>query len=319
MKNKIIGFKNILFKIFVFIYQILPFKRYLCLGIRKIKFLNRVFYKRLIFKGPFKIKLTENKIFYMFHYGGRIENETFWRALFISWESDTGWIWQQLSKYSDVVFDIGANTGIYSLVTKSINPEALVYAFEPSSHTYYKLKKNNALNEFKIKCEKIALSNISGEQVFFDVPYEHQSSASLSAEMLKNNDKYNGEIVEYKVETMTLSKYIESHSIEKIDLIKLDVEMYELEVIEGLGDYLLKFKPIIIIEVLNITVANKLNQLIDLNCFKLFHLQNNQKSKQLSTFKVCPGGWNYLLFHKDLDDKIKLHTTYIMKNKLKLI
>ena len=45
----------------------------------------------------------------------------------------------------DVIFDIGANTGIYSMVTKAINPSSKIHAFEPSKQTYFKLKLNSRI------------------------------------------------------------------------------------------------------------------------------------------------------------------------------
>ncbi|TBW25562.1 FkbM family methyltransferase [Gramella sp. KN1008] len=99
--------------------------------------------KRANFRGKFQVKIPKNNYFYMINYGGIIEERTLRDGLFKTWENDIGWIWVQLCKCSDVVFDVGANTGIYSLVTKSINPNASVYAFEPSPRNFKKLRKNN--------------------------------------------------------------------------------------------------------------------------------------------------------------------------------
>ena len=48
---------------------------------------------------------------------------------------------------SDVIFDIGANTGIFALVSGAANPKARIFAFEPVSRVFEKLKGNVALNE----------------------------------------------------------------------------------------------------------------------------------------------------------------------------
>jgi FkbM family methyltransferase len=239
----------------------------------------------------------------------QIENETFWKGLFNTFENDTGWIWKQLCACSNTVFDIGANTGIYSMVAKTINPSVKVHAFEPSVHTFKKLQLNCDLNKFDIKCEQIALSNKECKQLFYDTYYTHQTSASLSPDKLKNWSGFEGETFEYEVETTTISSYVETHHIEQIDLIKIDIEMHEPEAIEGFGEYLERFKPIVLIEVLSEEVAEKLNQLINIDDHLIFHLEEEGKAEKKDEFSVFPGKWNFLFFHKENINKVKQHTT----------
>lgn len=270
--------------------------------------------RHTLFRGiKFKVEASPGKHFYMIHFGGTIEKETFSNGLFETWEHDTGWIWKELCCSSEVIFDIGANTGIYSLTAKALNPKAGVYAFEPSKHIFNRLLENSNANNFNIHCKQLAVSNQTGNQVLFDLPYA-SDNASLSPEKMKNWEGYNGAIIEYEVKTITLSDYIEENSIGKIDLIKIDVELHEPEVIEGLGQYLLKFQPIIIFEMLTADVAQKLKQQINLNEFRLFHLKNNNSAVELDDFKFKNDTqnsreWNYLLFHKDLNDKMKASTS----------
>jgi len=47
---------------------------------------------------------------------------------------------------------------------------------------------------------------------------------------------------------MTLDQFIETNSIQKIDLIKLDVDGFELKVLRGGQKTLQKFKPLILFE-----------------------------------------------------------------------
>ena len=294
----------------VTIYNILPFKKFICLTLRPWHFVNRYFYKKLRFHGIFKVKLSDNKVFKMHHNGCYIENELFWKGAFVSWERDVGWIWQDLCKCSDVVFDIGANTGVYSLITKCINPNVKVIAFEPSFNTQKNLQRNIELNDFNIIVESIAISNKTGEQIFYDTPAINQTSASLSPDILKNFDGYKGDILEYKVPSMTLSHYIESHSIDRIDLMKIDIEMHESEAIEGFGDYLYTFKPIVILEILTIEKANELNTIIDFNQIKVFHLKKSEQAKQLDKFEIFQDENNYILIHNDSIKKIREQTCF---------
>ena len=301
--------KSLIYKTLINIYRILPAKKLICQLLKIARIPNSKFYKDLKFNGQFKVETHNGGGFKLWHHGGTIENETFWNGLFISWENETGWIWQELCQFSNTIIDIGANTGIYSMVAKTINPKSKVFSFEPSKHTYKKLLLNNKLNKFDITCEQIALSDSTGKQVFFDTPDTNQTSASLSSEKLKNWEGYSGEIYEYKVQTVKLADYIKNKSIENIDLIKMDIEMHEPEAIEGLGSYLQKYKPIVIIEVLSEKVAKKLNELIDNKEHVIFHLQDKNNAQLVKEFSLAPPLWNYIFFHKDLIEKIKLHTT----------
>ena len=156
------------------------------------------FYKDLKIKGTFNVYLSSKKL-QNESFGGTIENEIFWKGLFNSWERETGFLFEYLVQKERVIFDIGANTGIYSLVAKAANSKSLLYAFEPSKNTFEKLLTNNEINGFDINCEKIALSNENSKSIFYDVPDENQTSASLSNLMLKDWDGYNGKIMEYQV------------------------------------------------------------------------------------------------------------------------
>ena len=56
-------------------------------------------------------------------------------------------------------------------------------------------------------------------------------------------------------------------------------------------------------------VATKLNSLIDNKDFMIYHLKENKKGERVNQFKVISGEWNYLFFHKKLEDKMKTHTS----------
>ncbi len=297
-----------IYQTIVKVYGLLPFQKQICHFLRATGIPSDSFYKDLQFKGEFLVSMDDEHSFSMIHHKSTIENETFWKGPFNSWETHTGWIWQQLCPISNNVLDIGANTGIYSLVAKSLNPNATIVAFEPTVRTFKKLKANVELNEWDIKVEQLAVSNKNEKQTLYDTPEENQTSASLSAKKLKDFELYTGGIVEYDVESTRLDDYLKQHGINEVDLIKLDIEMHEGEAIEGLGELLYSLRPVVVIEVLSDEVANKLNSMINSD-FEIFHLEGHQKVKRVEEFKVVMGKWNYLFFHKDLIEKMKRSTS----------
>ena len=297
-----------LFHFLLTLHRINPFKRAFCKLLKLLNFPNEKIYKDINFYGKFKVNLDE-KNFYLYHFGDTISKHIFWKGLFKTWENDTGWIWKELCEVSSTIFDVGANTGVYSLVAKTINKDAQVFAFEPSIDTFKQLQKNNHINNYDIVCEKIALSNKSENQTFYDTPFQNQTSASLSPEKLKNWEGYKGKIKEYNVSCLKLDDFIIQNNIDAIDLIKIDVEMHEPEVIEGFKVYLEKFKPIIFIEVLEKSVAEKLNSLFNLKEYLIFHLSGYEKAKKAEKFVPKLPFYNFLIFHKDIEKKVREKTS----------
>ena len=295
--NKI---KHLLFLGITGLYNIIPVNYFIALILRGLGVQNHKIYKDLKFRGSFKIAFySENKKheFKMFHFGGYIENETFWKGLFKSFERESGQIWIEFSKVSSVIFDIGANTGIYSFVSKAVNSACEIYAFEPSNNTKLKFTKNIYLNGFKINQRDIALGEKDGEQIFYDYNSKNQTSASLSPEKSKDlNDLW-----EYKVQTARLDSFILNEKIEKIDLIKMDVEMYEPEVLRGFSMYLPIFQPVIFIEILTDDIANQIYPLIKDDYF-IYQLKPDSTIKQVDDFTIVPFVWNYLLIPKSKVD-----------------
>ena len=88
----------------------------------------------------------------------------------------------------------------------------------------------------------------------------------------------------------------------------IDIEIHEQEVIE-VGDYLLKIKPIVIIEVISEKVAEDLNKLIDLDQHVVFHLKGVFEAVPVDSFSYIPPHWNFILFHRDRVGKVKQETS----------
>lgn len=299
---------TVIYKMGISIYTKLPAKYIICKLLKLSKIPIGLVYKDLKFNSTFKVKVRDNVSFKMVSYGGRIENEIFWNGLFNSFENETGWIWKILAKESEVIFDIGANTGIYSLTAKALNSKAKVVAFEPSTNTFNKLVKNNDINNYDIVCAPIALSDESGYSIFYDSYNTNQTSASLSPEMKKNFGPT--KMKEYLVRTKTLKSYIQENNIGRVDLIKIDVEMFEPYVIYGFGDLLVKYKPNIIIEILSEDVAHKLNSIFKKD-FVFYHLHSENKLVQVEELKVVPLKWNYFVCHKENQASIEKKVSLI--------
>jgi FkbM family methyltransferase len=183
-----------------------------------------------------------------------------------------------------VIVDIGANTGIYALVAKTVNPNASVYAFEPHSFYYPKLEKNAHLNNFDIHAYQRAISNYDG--------------------IIELGD-YSGAESVITTEAVKLDTFIEKNSIKKIDLMKIDVETHEPQVLEGFMHYLPRFKPAMIIEILDDVVAKKVSDAVSGLGYLYFNIDEKGSVRQTSEIGKSDY-YNYLLCHPSMAAEIGL-------------
>jgi FkbM family methyltransferase len=148
---------------------------------------------------------------------------------------------------SEIIFDVGANVGYYAIeLGIAMRQTAVIHSFEPIPESFEQLQKNVILNSAadKVICNQSAISNSEGEMVLYK-PRTSGSSAS-SARNLHPNE----EVETVEVPMTTLDKYMISHSLEKLDLLKIDVEGSELMVVEGALESIQRHQPVIFAELL---------------------------------------------------------------------
>jgi FkbM family methyltransferase len=282
-------------------YNLLPFKKELFSLLKSVWTPSESIYRHLHFKDVFTVKIDSTNKFKMKHYGFQLENAIFWSGLTEGWEKESIKLWIALCKDAEVIVDVGANTGVYSLVAKTIKPSASVFAFEPVKRVYQKLRENITLNNLDIKTYERAISNANGTATIYDIDSAHTYSVTVNKNMYSNDTK----VIESVIQTSTLDTFIKENNIPKIDLIKIDVETHEAEVLEGFSEYLKAFKPTMLIEILTDEIGYKIeSQVKNLN-YLYFNIDELGSVRQVSTLTKSDY-YNYLFCTAEVAKKLNL-------------
>jgi len=136
---------------------------------------------------------------------------------------------------SPVIFDIGANEGHYTNTILSINPSAIIYAFEPHPETYKRLTAN--ISAPSVRTINAAVGDEDGVVQLYDYETGTGSShASLYKEVIEEIHKASS--AEHTVRIMKLDGFVEKESVNNINLLKIDTEGNELKVLSSFMDYI---------------------------------------------------------------------------------
>lgn len=134
------------------------------------------------------------------------------------------------SSESPIIFDVGANKGQYAnLINKVFKGNARVFSFEPGKFTYSELSKNTS----GIKNIEKYNFGFGSEDTSASLNYDNQGSGLASVYKRKLNHMNIDFNKEERIEIKKIDDFCVRHDIEKIDLLKIDVEGHELEVLKG--------------------------------------------------------------------------------------
>lgn len=134
----------------------------------------------------------------------------------------------------DIVMDIGAHCGVFTLYAASLTKNT-IYSFEPSPDNYRFLEGNIRKNGLKnVLPFNLALDGQTGTANFLINRMHHQENL-LHYDHLKPDQLIPQKIEEYEkvtVQTTTLQDIMDEHQIERIDFLKLDCQGAEGPILE---------------------------------------------------------------------------------------
>jgi FkbM family methyltransferase len=134
-----------------------------------------------------------------------------------------------------VVADVGAHIGVVTVLLAGLCPKGHVYAFEPVAENHTHLAANVAANGLdNVTVQRAALFDADGEIALeYDAGYpggSHVGDGGAAAPSLR------------------LDTWARAEGLDRLDLVKLDVEGVELAVLDGAGETLRRLRPDLVVE-----------------------------------------------------------------------
>ena len=178
-----------------------------------------------------------------------------------------------------VVYDVGANAGMFSLfLASSVKSSGKVYSFEPNPICYDLLKKNIDLNSFSnVKTYNFAIGAKNyTDKLLFDPAWT--GTGTLNSNIQDNMKN----IEEVKVNVVSMDNFIPEMKIPVPDFVKIDVEGLEYDVLSGMKDTLKNIKPKLFIEIHGLTYYDKEKNIINIVSllekfkYKILHVESGE-------------------------------------------
>ena len=140
-----------------------------------------------------------------------------------------------------VFVDGGANDGLYSILAGHyVGRAGTVLAVEPSARECRRLEANVALNQLdNVLLEQVALGDEPGES--------YLAVAGIGREVLNALQPHAQDGGE-PVRVETIDALVHRHRLERVDVIKLDIEGSEVDALLGAKETIARFRPVLLIE-----------------------------------------------------------------------
>lgn len=201
---------------------------------------------------------------------------------------------------SYIFYDVGSNTGPYSLLAATTRETIEIHSFDPVKEHLDTLLLSSQLNRFedKITTHEIGLSNQNKDELF----YLAGSGSTLEKDFIPKNTPTR------IVHLTTLDSYISNKNIPPPDFIKIDIEGHEFPALQGALQTIKNSKPVLFIEIA-LNLANIGRDFINPNYKKAFNLlsennyeayiANNNQLQKVNLDVEQDGVFMYLFLHKE--------------------
>jgi FkbM family methyltransferase len=189
-------------------------------------------------------KVRHNSVNMLFHTPNWLNH---YRAKTFSEKEPETLEWIDSVALNSVVWDIGANVGIYSIYLAKLK-QCRVYAFEPSVFNLEFLTRNIFLNglQYLITVVPLSLSNHVSENLFRMSSTQWGGALSTFGENLDQLGNEFKEVFEYKTIGISMDQAVSFLNLPFPDHIKIDVDGIEHFILSGGSSVLLNVKSVLV-------------------------------------------------------------------------
>jgi FkbM family methyltransferase len=170
----------------------------------------------------------------------------------------------------ETVIDLGANVGLFSLYMLKKRNCKRIYAVEPTKKAFSQLSES-LHDEPNSSIHKLAIHNFDGKSKIKSV--EDNSTISGFIDDVHPYTHHN--MKEEEVDVVTLSRFMNDHNLDHVDLIKIDIEGSEYDVIDSLSDFDLLKSDRYLIEY-HWAKTKNIKKIVDRFKFLGFNILNNE-------------------------------------------
>jgi FkbM family methyltransferase len=198
-------------------------------------------------------------------------NFHFWKDV----EIEAHFIYDTFIKDGDTVFDIGGNVGLHSSYITNRFKQSKIVAFEPLPENAQYFRKVISLNKFaNIQLVEKAIGKETGK-VFFD----------------RDKNNHQGHITaehsDLSVDVVTLDDFIATNQISP-NFIKVDVEGFEGDVVDGYFKTVSLSKPFMLIEIHSMEQAKRVGHFFRTNDYAIYRLADKSEWKDYKPLSLVP-------------------------------
>ncbi|MBK8845461.1 MAG: FkbM family methyltransferase [Bacteroidetes bacterium] len=164
-----------------------------------------------------------------------VDHHLFWESQLIELKYVVEYI-----KRARTILDIGGNIGGRALLFASLNPKARVVSFEPHPANFKRAQQNISHNNYEIYLVKSGLGAKKEQLRMYEV---NESNPGMNR-IISGEHNYPFTIIEID----TLDSFCKQLNLTDIDFVKIDVEGFAYQVMEGASDMIARHKPVFLIE-----------------------------------------------------------------------
>jgi FkbM family methyltransferase len=229
------------------------------------------------FDGCMKMKLRLDE---------HMQSQIFWYG---SYSRDIILLLDRILEPGHVVADVGANIGEISLAAaRRVGKTGKVHSFEPMSLLFNCLVQNSSMNNLKqIMPVQQGVSAGLGKTTIYaqEARFKDGTRHSGLGTIYPFGDR---SVPVEEIELTTLDYYFEEHPLERLDLIKLDVEGAEHDVLRGALHTIRRHRPYIILELQEETAqsagnsAETIRSTIESNQYDIYKIGRKAKLSRLT-------------------------------------